>query len=138
MQGRVIRADPVRGFGFIEANGERFFFHRSELVDPSQMPAEGSLVEFETAQSDRGPQAKQVNVVPSDEGRAVVSRAGREHSGHCFVVMPYGREAREIRWHRGWFETVIAPAVVEAGFEPILAATEERPNAINDEIRFAR
>jgi len=49
--------------------------------------------------------------------------------------MPSGREVSEQKWFRGWFEVVIKPAVKEAGYEPILAATGEQPGAINDEIR---
>ena len=57
------------------------------------------------------------------------------HEGHCFVVMPYGRTAAEIRWFRGWYDEVIKPAAVSAGYEPKLSAAEEQPSAINDEIR---
>jgi hypothetical protein len=57
------------------------------------------------------------------------------HEKHCFIVMPYGRSPEEIHWFRGWYEVVIRAAVIDAGYEPILAATEDRPNAINDEIR---
>src|ERR1043166_5702308 len=57
------------------------------------------------------------------------------HDKHCFIVMPYGSSPEEIRWFKGWYKMVIQQAVSEAGFEPILAAAENRPNAINDEIR---
>lgn len=57
------------------------------------------------------------------------------HNKHCFIVMPFGRDASEQKWFRGWYEVVIEPAVIEAGFEPKLAAAEEQPGAINDEIR---
>jgi hypothetical protein len=57
------------------------------------------------------------------------------HKNKCFVVMPFGRTPTEQKWFRGWYEVVIRPAVVEAKFEPVLAATEEHPSAINDEIR---
>src|SRR6266568_7903009 len=57
------------------------------------------------------------------------------HEKHCFVVMPSGREPDEVKWFKGWYEVVIKPAVVEAGFAPVLAAAEEQPGAINDEIR---
>jgi hypothetical protein len=60
---------------------------------------------------------------------------GHPHEGHCFVVMPYGRSPAEVRWFRGWYDVVIEKAVSSAGYIPILSATEERPNAINDEIR---
>ena len=57
------------------------------------------------------------------------------HERHCFVVMPFGRDASEQKWFKGWYEVVIKPAVLEAGYEPKLAAAEEQPGAINDEIR---
>lgn len=57
------------------------------------------------------------------------------HEKHCFIVMPFGRDASEQKWFRGWYEVVIRPAVIEAGYEPKLAAAEEQPGAINDEIR---
>jgi len=57
------------------------------------------------------------------------------HEQHCFVVMPSGREPSEQKWFRGWYEVVIKAAVKEAGYEPVLAAAEEQPGAINDEIR---
>jgi hypothetical protein len=57
------------------------------------------------------------------------------HERHCFVVMPSGREPSEQKWFKGWYEVVIKPAVKEAGYEPVLAAAEEQPGAINDEIR---
>jgi hypothetical protein len=57
------------------------------------------------------------------------------HDKHCFVVMPYGRDSSEQKWFKGWYEVVIKPAIVEAGYEPKLSAAEEQPGAINDEIR---
>lgn len=62
-------------------------------------------------------------------------RASTGHEKHCFVVMPSGREPSEHKWFKGWYEVVIKPGVIEAGYEPILAAAEEQPGAINDEIR---
>lgn len=57
------------------------------------------------------------------------------HERHCFVVMPSGRTPAEARWFKGWYDVVIYPAISTAGYEPKLAAAEERPSAINDEIR---
>ena len=65
------------------------------------------------------------------DGKAIRSA----HEGHCFVVMPFGRDAEQHRWFQGWYEAVIRPAIEAAGFEPILSATEDQPAAINDEIR---
>ncbi|MCA1592731.1 MAG: hypothetical protein LC754_08800, partial [Acidobacteria bacterium] len=57
------------------------------------------------------------------------------HDKHCFIVMPFGRDATEQKWFRGWYEVVIKPAVLEAEYEAKLAADEEQPGAINDKIR---
>lgn len=57
------------------------------------------------------------------------------HARHCFIVMPSGRDASDQKWFRGWYEVVIKPSVVEVGYQPVLAAAEEQPGAINDEIR---
>jgi hypothetical protein len=57
------------------------------------------------------------------------------HVRNCFVVMPFGRDASEQKWFKGWYEVVIKPAVIDAGYDPKLAAAEEQPGAINDEIR---
>lgn len=66
---------------------------------------------------------------------AGLSAADTGHDRHCFVVMPYGRTPAEIRWFKGWYDVVIKPAVVMAGFDPKLSSTEEQPSAINDDIR---
>jgi hypothetical protein len=57
------------------------------------------------------------------------------HENHCFVVMPFGRTTEERKWFKGWYEVVIKPAIKSEGYEPMLAASEEQPGAINDEIR---
>lgn len=49
--------------------------------------------------------------------------------------MPFGRNPSEKRWFKGWYEVVIKPGVIEADYLPVLAAQEEQPGAINDEIR---
>lgn len=72
---------------------------------------------------------------PRSEGRPAPEPTQSGHEHHCFVVMPSGRESSEQKWFKGWYEVVIKPAVKEAGYEPVLAAAEEQPGAINDEIR---
>lgn len=70
----------------------------------------------------------------NDVHQAVI-RTSNSHERHCFIVMPYGRDSSEQKWFKGWYEVVIRPAVLEAGYEPKLSAAEEQPGAINDEIR---
>lgn len=72
-----------------------------------------------------------VELVPAQ----VTAVLAAPHEKHCFVVMPFGRSPEERRWFQGWYATVIEPAVRSANYEPVLSATEQRPNAINDEIR---
>lgn len=57
------------------------------------------------------------------------------HEKHCFIVMPFGRTDEDIEWYSGWYSAVIEPAVLEAGYVPKISRTEEKPSAINDEIR---
>jgi hypothetical protein len=57
------------------------------------------------------------------------------HERHCFIVMPSGHTSTEQRWFKGWYDVVIQPAVLSAGYESKLATTEEHPSAINDDIR---
>jgi hypothetical protein len=68
-----------------------------------------------------------------DAGHIAPTATG--HERHCFVVMPFGRDSAEQKWFKGWYEVVIKPAIVGAGYEPKLSAAEEQPGAINDEIR---
>src|ERR1035441_4715838 len=55
--------------------------------------------------------------------------------GVCFVVMPYGHTEDEIAWFAGWYKECIAKGVQQSGYEPVLAAAEKKPSAINDDIR---
>jgi hypothetical protein len=56
----------------------------------------------------------------------------------CFVVIPFGRDIDDQRWFKGWYQAVIEPAISSCGFEPILAAAEDQPSAVNDAMRFDR
>jgi hypothetical protein len=54
---------------------------------------------------------------------------------NCFIVMPFGKNQDERRWFKAWYQEVIEPAVIGAGYASLLAAQQEQPEAINDEIR---
>jgi hypothetical protein len=49
--------------------------------------------------------------------------------------MPFGRDAEDQRWFSGWYSTVIQTAIETCELEPVLAAAQDQPSAINDEIR---
>lgn len=62
----TVKTKTDKGFGFISREGESkdLFFHSSDLVGISfQELQEGATVEFEVVQGDRGPSAKNVQVV---------------------------------------------------------------------------
>lgn len=137
MDGTVAWFDSDKRHGMIlGADGQEYFVREGFLGGSTtvEMLAPGVAVKFEASENDRGPQAH--DVLALDPGISADDHIrDAEHLAHCFVVMPFGRDNREIRWFRGWYETVIRPAVIKSGFEPILSATERAPNAINDEIR---
>jgi cold shock CspA family protein len=133
MLGTVIFFNGERHFGRIQPDGggDPVFVHVSGLADPNGSIKEGDRVEFEMEmQPDKGPKAVQVRPTSTPQVATIPVQ-----TQNCFVVMPYGRTPEEVRWFSGWYKLVIEEGVRAAGFEPILAAAQDRPNAINDEIR---
>ena len=65
MKGTVKMFDKEKGFGFIRAeDGRDYFFHHTALVMEGFKTAEkGEAVEFEVAESDRGPRANNVKKI---------------------------------------------------------------------------
>jgi len=67
LKGKIKWFNSMKGFGFIEPEdgGKDVFVHMSSLSPgtESQDLTEGSDVEFETEESDKGPQAKDVSKV---------------------------------------------------------------------------
>ena len=65
MKGTVKMFDKEKGFGFIrDEDGKDYFFHYSALVMDDYKTAEkGEAVEFDVAESERGPRASNVKKV---------------------------------------------------------------------------
>jgi CspA family cold shock protein len=64
-QGTVKWFNAEKGYGFIEIDGGRdvFVHYSAILMDGYRSLEQGQRVEFEIAQSDRGPQAESVRTV---------------------------------------------------------------------------
>ena len=48
--------------------------------------------------------------------------------------MPFGRDDEQQIWFKGWYKEVVKPAVVAAGYEPILAVATDAPSLITEEM----
>ncbi|MFE0101956.1 cold-shock protein [Streptomyces sp. NPDC059009] len=79
VQGKIIRFDTVRGFGFVaaETGGEDVFVHANDLEVDKSLLTPGAIVEFRVEEGDRGLKASEVRLV-SDPGIPV--RSGGGHS----------------------------------------------------------
>lgn len=71
-QGRVVRFDDIRGYGFIipDEGGEDVFMHANDLLDDKHLYQPGTVVEFDVAEGERGPKASLVSVVKKSAGPA--------------------------------------------------------------------
>jgi CspA family cold shock protein len=70
--GTILRFDDIRGYGFIEpADGtEDVFVHANDFGESRHMVRAGLRVQYEVAQSDRGPKVATVSILgPSPEPR---------------------------------------------------------------------
>ncbi|MFO7678189.1 MAG: cold shock domain-containing protein [Thermoplasmatota archaeon] len=66
MKGTVKWYNEMKGFGFIEVeDGKDVFVHRTSLPEGTRLN-DGDLVEFETENSERGPQAIKVKQLKSN------------------------------------------------------------------------
>jgi cold shock CspA family protein/biotin operon repressor len=131
MKGTVKFFSNERGYGrLLRDDGQSpVAFTVESLKDFVREPLTGDRVEFDVEPNAKG-RPVAVNL------RLSATSSGAEgHPGKCFVVMPSGRGAEEARWFSGWYKMVIEEGVRAAGFDPVLSAAQDRPSAINDEIR---
>jgi len=64
MRGRITRIVTDRGFGFIGAEGQDYFFHMTALANRTFDTIEvGDPVEFSITDRGRGPRAQDVRVI---------------------------------------------------------------------------
>jgi CspA family cold shock protein len=66
--GRVKWFSRRKGYGFItKADGKDLFFHRSEMADGERnLPNEDEKVEFQIRQTEKGPEAFNVSILPAE------------------------------------------------------------------------
>ena len=56
---------PEKGYGFIaKADGQEIFFHRTGVVGKTYQLAKGTRVEFQVRQTQKGPEAFNVSILP--------------------------------------------------------------------------
>jgi cold shock CspA family protein len=62
--GEVVELEKIDGYGFIQAGGERIYFHRASVLDDAfDELAIGTPVAFVEEKGDKGPQASTVRVL---------------------------------------------------------------------------
>ncbi len=62
-RGRIVDFNDERGFGHIEHNGKRIFFHKSAIIKGDFPISVGAEAEFQERHGDRGPKAVNVRVL---------------------------------------------------------------------------
>ncbi|HEY9623914.1 MAG TPA: tetratricopeptide repeat-containing protein, partial [Crinalium sp.] len=99
----------------------------STNVIESSSDAQDSLLEAETAQDANGKVAMKLMQVPKLDMPPAPSPALKRGCPHAFVVMPFGRkQGPDGRWidFNAIYQTLIKPALEDAGFEPFRADEE--------------
>lgn len=98
--GTVTFFDPDKGFGFIvpDAGGEDVFVHARALLGGVRELAEGDRVSFDTAPGERGPQARDVEVVHAARRRPAPTGPSRGRSARSSGAPVRGGEGVVARY----------------------------------------
>ena len=90
VQGKVIRFDEVRGYGFVapETGGDDVFIHVNDLEFDKRHLAVGAVVDFEVEDGDRGLKASTVTLVAAAPALATVGAAGGATSPAFLPPLP--------------------------------------------------
>lgn len=100
--GTVTFFDPDKGFGFIapDAGGDDLFVHARSLLGGLRELSDGDRVTYVVAEGDRGPQARDVEVV-GGASRRTTAPGGRAERPRSFGSSSSGAPARGARPHAG-------------------------------------
>lgn len=102
--GTVTFFDPDKGFGFIapDDGGDDLFVHARSLVGGLRELSDGDRVTYVVAEGDRGPQARDVEVVGGASRRsAAAASGGRSERSRSFGAPSAGSPTRGARAHTG-------------------------------------
>jgi len=98
-KGKIRSFDDARGFGFIKSNDadDDVFFHVRDVTDGSDDFPEGTWVEFELVEGDRGLKATGVTVQGGPKNAAAVRSGGASTGSKGSVPLDqYRREITEL------------------------------------------
>ncbi len=116
--GTVTFFDPDKGFGFIapDAGGDDLFVHARSLAGGLRELSDGDRVTYVVAEGDRGPQARDVEVVGGAARRSgAPTRGARPHAGSTRGPEARGEQRRGGAPARGG-EGVVARYDADRGF----------------------
>lgn len=100
IQGTIRRLIPDRGFGFIQADGQKedIFFHRSSVLEGSFDDfKEGDYVEFEMHRDLRRDRICAINIKPCTEPKKMVAPRPERQRGRIFTGWREALERAERR-----------------------------------------
>jgi cold shock protein len=85
--GRVVRFDELRGYGFVtpDTGGEDVFIHVNDLTFDKRFVAQGTLVEFDVEEGDRGLKASNVRLL-DETTRPRPRQDGEDDDALCDVL----------------------------------------------------